>query len=286
MIKVPINWDRIKKTESYLIFIPKQKILLILLIVSNLMMKKSILITGASGNIGSIVSKKASNIFDILYLHTFQRIEKLIKLKSELSNDCEVRIFQMDITNNQQLSRKINNLLFSSDKLDALVHCVAKRSTDAVQLVSSNPELWEDVIRVNLIGTYYLLRVLLPFLRKANCSRIVLLGSIVAQIGLPYGSAYAAAKAGISNLVKSIAMEEGKNNILINAILPGPVEIDQSHFSPEYKQFREKYYKEMKEQIPLHRFAQPEEVADLIMFLISDRNRYITGQEIRISGGL
>ena len=249
------------------------------------MAKKSILITGASGNIGRTVSQKASKEFNILYLHTFQNIEKLIELKAQFHNECEVYIFQADITNNQKLCNKINDII-SNKKLDAFVHCAARRSTDAVKLASSNPELWEEVIKVNLLGTYYLLRAVLPFLRKASCGKIVLLGSIVSQIGLSNGSAYASSKAGISNLVKSIAIEEGVNNILINAVLPGPVEIDQSNFPTEYQQFRKKYYQEMKAQIPLHRFAQPEEVANLIMFLISDRNKYITGQEIRISGGL
>jgi NAD(P)-dependent dehydrogenase (short-subunit alcohol dehydrogenase family) len=120
---------------------------------------------------------------------------------------------------------------------------------------------------------------------EPSIRRVVLFGSNVSRIGLPKGTAYSASKAAISNLCRSLSIELGPQNILINTISPGPIEIDNSHFSPEYRKFREQYYEEMLQQTPLKRLAKPEDIVALASFLISGENSFITGEEFFITGG-
>ena len=122
-------------------------------------------------------------------------------------------------------------------------------------------------------------------MKRQKNGRIVLLGSNVSRIGLPNGSAYAASKSAIANLSRTVALEEAENNILINTISPGPIQIDDSHFGEEYRKFRASYYKKMLMQIPLKRLATLEDLYNLIEFLLSDKNSYITGEEIFVTGG-
>jgi len=164
------------------------------------------------------------------------------------------------------------------------------RSIDAESLIETTPDLWQKIIQVNLIGTYNILRVVIPEMIKRNNTkpstrRIVIFGSNVSRIGLPNGTAYSASKAAISNLCRSLSIELGPQNILINTISPGPIEIDNSHFSPEYRKFREQYYEEMLKQTPLKRLAKPEDIVSFASFLISEENNFITGEEFFITGG-
>ncbi len=132
------------------------------------------------------------------------------------------------------------------------------------------------------MGTYYILKKTIPYLRESQ-GKIILFSSNVTRIGLPNGSAYSASKAAISNLVRTLAQEEP--NILINAISPGPVKIDNSQFPEEYVKFRQKYYSEKLNSIPLKRLASFEDVFGLVNFLISEENKYITGEEFFLTGG-
>jgi NAD(P)-dependent dehydrogenase (short-subunit alcohol dehydrogenase family) len=246
----------------------------------------TIVITGASGNIGSVIAEYASNEFDQIILGG-RDTEKLnhLREKIEAKSNCKAICFSADISKYEVCNEVLNRIL-PKNGVNALVHTAAIRSDVPAPLSDTDIYHWERIIKVNLLGTYYILKVIIPYLRKASWARVVLLSSSVAEIGLPKGSAYAASKAGVSNLVKTLTAEEGEHGILVNGILPGPVEIDDSHFDENYYAFRKKYYDDMLSRIPLGRLATPDEVAHLALFLASRENTYITGQNIHISGGL
>jgi len=244
----------------------------------------TIIITGASGNIGSVIAEYASHKFTRVILGGRNR-EKLDHLREKIESNCEAICFSADISNYEVCNKILHNIL-PDEGVNALIHAAAIRSDIPVLLSDTDIHHWERIINVNLLGTYYILKIVLPYLRRAPWARIVLLSSSVAEIGLPKGSAYAASKAGISNLVETLAAEEGEHGILVNGILPGPVEIDDSQFDEAYRSFRKKYYEDMLSRIPLGRLATPEDVAHLSLFLASRQNTYITGQNIHISGGL
>ena len=257
----------------------------------------AVIITGANGNIGSKIAENllqnGSNVL-LLYNQNRQRIDKLSENYPEqtLSLQCDIR----DLTTLQPAIK--DSLAAKGWFAVSLIHTAAMRSTDHSSLVESNSALWYEVIDSNIMGTYNVLKVVINvFLstrdrtvlkisdKRDDFFRIVLLGSDVSRIGLPYGSAYAASKAAVSNIARTLSVEHGKDMIMINTISPGPVNIDDTHFSEEYRAFRNDYYRKMLSQIPLKRLAEAEDISGLAIFLISEENRYITGEEFFVTGG-
>lgn len=257
----------------------------------------TVIISGANGNIGSSIAeellKKGKNVV-LLYNQSNQRIQPLAKQypRQTLSVQCDIR-------NIGTLEPSLADALRANSWLPrSMIHAASLRSIDHKSLVESDLSVWKDVIDTNILGTYNLLKVTLRCFQDAKIEtafrnlskkdpfcRIILFGSDVSRIGLPYGSAYAASKAAISNMCRSLSVELAKDMILINTISPGPVKIDDSHFPEDYKEFREKYYKMMLKQIPLGRLADTADITSLALFLISEENQYITGEEFFITGG-
>jgi NAD(P)-dependent dehydrogenase (short-subunit alcohol dehydrogenase family) len=122
-------------------------------------------------------------------------------------------------------------------------------------------------------------------MKEHDYGRIVLFGSNVSRIGLPKGTAYAVSKAGIVNLVRSVALELQDYNITINALSPGPIRIDDSHFSEEYREFRKRYYARELSQIPKKRLAELEDIIHVCDFLTAENSSYISGEEFFVTGG-
>lgn len=254
---------------------------------------EAVIISGANGNIGSTLAKsilKDNNINVVLIYHNNRyRLDPLLK------NHCQhIELIHCDIKYLSSLQEKIQKSLNDRKWIpSSLVHTAAMRSIDHNSLLKSDPKIWKEVIDNNIIGTYNILKTYLTccndniqrIKNRESFFRIVLLGSCVSRSGLPYGSAYSASKAAISNISRSLSVELSENNILINTISPGPVNIDDSQFTPEYREFRKKYYDQTLRDIPLKRFAEPEDVISLILYLISNQNKYITGEEFFITGG-
>lgn len=252
-------------------------------------MRKTTIITGANGNIGSAIAAKLMEKGGNTVLVYHQNQKRITALEKEYpQNSC---LLKADIR-----SPRFGELLYAALAerkwtADSLVHTAAIRSYDHKSLADSNPDIWREVIETNLIGSYNVLKGALRCFASSTAQyqdglrRIVLFGSDVSRIGLPYGSAYAASKAAISNISRSLCVELSKDMILINTISPGPVDIDDSAFPEEYRKFRQQYYQDMLKKIPLKRFALPADIAALTLFLISDDNRYITGEEFFLTGG-
>jgi 3-oxoacyl-[acyl-carrier protein] reductase len=146
-------------------------------------------------------------------------------------------------------------------------------------ILVSDPEFVARVMLVNYEIPYQLTRNVLSYMRKARYGRVINITSISGQCGDAGLSAYAASKAALHGLSQSAATEYGRYNITVNSIAPGIVETNAiKAMTTEYKQ-------EIKKDIPCHRFAQPEEIANLATFLASEQAAYINGQQIAINGG-
>ena len=139
---------------------------------------------------------------------------------------------------------------------------------------------WEDIMNVHLYGTFQLSKRALKMMLKSKWGRIINISSASASIGNRGQSNYAAAKAGVEAFTKSLAKEVGKRDITINAVAPGFISTDMTQNNDGVN---EEY---IVKEIPLGRFGEPEEVANLVNFLCSDESSYITGQTIHINGGL
>ena len=247
--------------------------------------KKAILISGANGNLGSYATRyylKNSDKHLILIIHKKDyRIKDIIKSYAK-----RVTLIKCDIANDNDVKK---NLLINLEQnniiIEDFLHTASVRSSDFTKLVDTDYSNWEMVFKTNVTGTYNLLKAVLPIMRKNKYGKIVFLSSNVTRLGLPNGSAYSASKAAISNLVRTLSVEEAENNILINAVSPGPIKIDNSDFSKEYTKFRDRYYDEMLKAIPLKRLASIKDIFEICDFLLSKKNSYITGEEIFATGG-
>jgi 3-oxoacyl-[acyl-carrier protein] reductase len=147
-------------------------------------------------------------------------------------------------------------------------------------LLRLTPEQWDDVMQANLKSVYNLTRQVIKPMMKNRAGSIINLSSIVGVKGNGGQSAYAASKAGIIGFTKSIAQEIGSRNIRCNAIAPGFIETDMTHYLKDGG--AEKWF----EKIPLGRFGKPDDVANAALFLASDMSLYVTGQVINVCGGM
>ena len=245
---------------------------------------ETLVITGANGNLGSYFAEKFAEQNKNLILFIHNRKDRIFSLVERFPQ--QTRIAKTDLNDFRQTQAILNEIITETNwQPVSLIHTASLRSSDFQSLRNSEGDFWEKVIRTNIMGTYNILKAILPFFQRNKYGKIVLFGSNVSRIGLANGSAYAASKAAIANLCRSVAMEEAHNNILINTISPGPVKIDDSEFSEKYRRFREKYYQNELRQIPLKRLATFDDIFGLCEFLISRKNSYITGEEFFITGG-
>jgi len=144
-------------------------------------------------------------------------------------------------------------------------------------------EAWESVVKVNLSGTFYCTRAVLPYMIRRSSGAIINLSSVAAYISSKdSGSAYSAAKAGIIGFTKTVAAEVGKYNIRVNVVAPGMI---WNEFMAGAPSLYTEAANNLAPQIPMGRFGTPEEVANTIAFLASDEASYISGAVISVTGG-
>jgi len=244
-----------------------------------LLQNKTALVTGASRGIGEAIALKfaehGANVA-FTYLSSEERAKTLedkltalgVKAKGYKSN-------AGDYAASEQLA---SDVLKDFGAIDICVNN-AGISKDNL-LLRLTPEQWDEVMQANLKSVYNLTRQVIKPMMKARKGSIINLSSIVGIKGNPGQSSYAASKAGIIGFTKSIAQEIGSRNIRVNAIAPGFIETDMTHYLKDGG--GEKWF----EKIPMQRFGKPEEIADVALFLASDMSSYITGQVISACGGM
>ena len=233
---------------------------------------KKILITGASRGIGrDIALNSKEKGYKVLGTSTTN--EGVSSLKEN-----GIHGLQLDL-NDKNSVESFNGLLTQEHPDIAVLVNNAGITRDNIVLRMSEEE-WTDVLNVNLNGAFKVTKTVLKFMLKKRWGRIINITSTSASTGNRGQANYAAAKAGIEAFSKSLAKEVGSRGITVNAIAPGYIQTDMT------KVISEKVKEEILSQIPLSRFGKPEEISQLVDFLISDEASYITGQTIHINGGL
>ena len=233
---------------------------------------KTALITGASRGIGNAIALHLKNEgYRVLGTATTQA--NASKLEDQ---GIEGLVLDLNSFNSkQQLWEEVES---KEIQISVLVNN-AGITRDNIVLRMSEEE-WQDIMNVNLNGTFYLSKKVLKMMLKLKWGRIINITSTSASIGNRGQSNYSAAKAGVEAFTKSLAREVGKRNITINSIAPGFIDTDMTQQSDGVNT------DELIKEIPLGRFGKPDEVAHLASFLCSEEASYITGQIIHINGGL
>ncbi|MDY0152377.1 MAG: SDR family oxidoreductase [Candidatus Cloacimonas sp.] len=241
---------------------------------------KLMLITGANGQIGSYLAHAYRDQYELALLY-HNRAERLGNFEPNM-------LFKVDLENTEQVSSTIAHIAEQYKQAPAiLIHCAAKRSADAMPLANTEPDTFKDVFNSNFMGAYNILRYTLSFMQENRFGRVVMFGSDVSRSGLPRGSAYAAAKAGIVNLVKSVAREMATYNVLLNAISPAPVDtILEEDYQGEYLRFRQEYFARHISNVPSGKLVSQVEIKRVVDLMISAEVENMNGEEIFLTGGL
>lgn len=242
--------------------------------------KKIALITGGTGDIGTAIVKQLSQscsaVIALDITAEAQAEQWLANLNEQHYNNVHFR--SLDVSSYEECEKTIGKIIKDFERIDILINN-AGITRDAV-FTKMTPTQWNDVLRVNLDSMFNVSRQVVETMRNQEFGRIVNISSVNAQRGQFSQANYAAAKAGIYGFTKSLAQELIAKQITVNSISPGYVN------TRLMKGIRPDILASIIEQIPAKRLAEPEEIAWIVEFLVSDKNNYMTGANLSVNGGL
>jgi 3-oxoacyl-[acyl-carrier protein] reductase len=240
------------------------------------------IVTGAARGIGAAIALKlAGHGSDIAFTYVSDSsAEKAAALAQQISAlGVKAKAYQSNAGDFAACEVFVNDVLKDFGKVDVCVNNAGISKDNLLLRLSA--EQWDDVMDTNLKSVFNMTKQVIRPMMKAKAGSIINMSSIVGVRGNAGQSSYAASKAGIIGFTKSVALELGSRNIRCNAIAPGFVETDMTHYLKEGEGATEFLKK-----IPLGRFGKAEEIADTTLFLASDMGSYITGQVLSVCGGL
>ena len=247
---------------------------------SDLLRGQSAAVTGGSGDIGRAtalaLARLGANIA-VGYRRSQQEADDACRQAA--ANGANAVPIQVDVMQTDQAHRFMEQAVEAIGPLDMLINCAG--TWPEAMVYQMEDQEWSDTIATNLHGTYYTCKVASKLMIKRRRGRIVNFSSIAAERGARTSHAhYAAAKAGVSAFTRSLAYELAPYNVTVNAVAPGMIRTKMT--SGALKQREDQYLK----QIPLGRIGSPDEVASLVVYLVSPAAAYITGQVIHVNGGM
>jgi len=238
---------------------------------------KTALVTGATGGIGGAIAR-AMHKQGATVAVSGRRKEKLDKLAGELGD--RVHILPCDLADKAQVARLIDDAIADLGRLDILVNN-AGLTRDNLFMVMKD-EQWDEVIAVNLTSSFMLMRAAArAMMRSKNgFGRIINISSVSGIVGNPGQGNYAAAKAGVIGMSKSLARELASRGITVNCVAPGFIS------TPMTDVLTEKQVSIVKDAIPAQKFGTPADIAAACVYLASSEGSYVTGQTLHVNGGM
>ena len=236
---------------------------------------KKIIVTGATGGIGNSIVERLSDA-GAKILATGTRLEKLEELKSKFKN---TDILKFDISKGDKIEEFIEN---ATKQLGGGLDCLINNAgiTQDNLAIRMNIDEWKKVIDINLTSTFLLSKFAVKKMLKNKYGKIINITSVVGHTGNLGQANYTASKAGIVAMSKSLAIEYAKKNINVNCISPGFIKTDMTD------KIDEKFKEAIISKIPSSRLGEPEDVANVVLFLASDQSNYINGETIHVNGGM
>lgn len=235
-------------------------------------MNKVAIVSGGSRGIGaSIVETLASSGFDVVLNYRFSA-DNANDIASKFSN---IVTFQADVSDHAQVKSLVDFTISKFGRIDLLVN---NAGIDFINTLSDTSDSdFDTVLRNNLYSAFYLSKEVSPYMINAKSGLIINISSIWGIVGASCEMAYSVSKAGLDAMTKSLAKELGPSNIRVNSIAPGIIDTDMNSFLSKEE------LSEIVNDIPLERIGLPSDVANTVLFL--DKNSYITGQVIQVTGG-
>ncbi|MAF11161.1 3-oxoacyl-ACP reductase [Candidatus Poribacteria bacterium] len=239
---------------------------------------KVAIVTGASRGIGRAIALAfASQGADVaLCARTESALDQVAAEVRELGREALVQV--VDVRDAASAEAAIASTVETLGRLDILVNNAG--ITRDTLLMRMKDDDWEDVLATNLTGPFYFTRAAARIMLKQRGGRVLNISSVVGLMGNVGQANYAASKAGIIGVTKSLARELGPRGVTVNAIAPGFITTDMTSGLKDEHQSR------LRDAIPLGAFGEPEDVAAAACFLASDAARYVTGQVIQVDGGM
>lgn len=242
------------------------------------MSQRVALVTGGSRGIGRAIAHTLCKADHAIVIAS-PELEKNEEVAGEIrAAGGECITVDFNVASQESVKAGVDAAIKKFGRIDVLVNN-AGITRDALSMRMKADD-WNKVIAVNLTGTFFTSQAVIPHMMKERWGRIVNIASVVGEAGNPGQANYVASKAGIIGLTKCLAQELASRNITVNAIAPGFIDTDMTAvLTDEQKQ-------KMMVKVPLNRLGQPQDIANAVKFLASDDASYITGQVIRVNGGM
>jgi len=245
------------------------------------MSKRVALVTGASRGIGRAIAFSLCHAgLDVVF--AARGVEQNEELAAEIGGceSCGGRSMRvnLDVTSPDSIKEAFTRVLKEKTRIDVLVNNAGiTRDGLAVRMKAAD---WDGVLDLNLGGSFRCIQQVLPGMMRNRWGRIINITSVVGQAGSAGQANYAASKAGMIGLTKSLAQELGSRGVTVNAVSPGYIDTDMTKGLPEELKAK------ILGQVPLGRMGQPEDIANAVKFLAGDEAGYITGQVLAVNGGM
>ncbi|MFW2366419.1 MAG: 3-oxoacyl-ACP reductase FabG [Desulforhopalus sp.] len=240
---------------------------------------KTVVVSGATRGLGKSITEnflEAGARVIGLYVGNTKAAESFAAEQAQ--RDKQLEVCQCNIASEDEVSALFNDIEEKYQSIDILVNNAGIRDDAVLALMNSTQ--WQQVIDTNLTGTFLMSKQAILLMMKNKFGRIINITSPVAHLGFPGQANYAASKAGQVALTKSCAKEVARKKITVNCVSPGFI---ATEFIEDLGKEQLSAYKKM---VPMRRFGTPQEVADAVLFLASDRAAYITGSVLEVTGGL
>ena len=241
----------------------------------NNLKNKNIIVTGASGGIGSSIVKILSdNGANILASGT--KVEKLEKLKANFTG---IKFLKFDISQTDKIEEFIDN---ATNELGGSLNCIINNAGVTLDNLAIRMSLdeWKKVIDINLTSTFLLSKFAIKKMLKNKSGKIINITSVVGHTGNLGQANYTASKAGIIAMSKSLALEYAKKNINVNCISPGFIKTEMTD------KIDEKFKEVIISKIPSGKLGEPEDIANAVLFLASNLSNYVNGETLHVNGGM
>ncbi len=237
--------------------------------------QRTALVTGASRGIGFAIAQRLAR--DGVYVYGTATSKEGVASLNEALGDAGCGL-EMVLPDEESIANALGSIAASDRTIEILVNNAGITKDNLFMRMSE--QNWQDVVGTNLTGIFRVTKSLVRTMMRQRWGRIVNLGSVVGQAGNPGQVNYSAAKAGIEGFTRALALEVASRGITVNCVAPGMIDTDMTSGLPE------SVTESLKSRIPLGRLGQPDDVASVVSFLVSDDAAYITAQTLHVNGGM